>query len=153
MTTHGNRKRYLTADVTAALRETDNNTFTPHSQIVLAAEVHALRAALRTIARAVLTADNGNTHGDNGPEGTIMETTELPELMSIADVAAWLRKSVKAVRHMRNRGILPVPIVVPGMRSLRWRRETLLNWWLVAESRSRKTKRTQTNDSTNQRVT
>lgn len=62
MTTRGNRKRYSTAEITDALRATDNNVFTPHSQIVLAAEVHALREALRTIARAVLQADNSDTH-------------------------------------------------------------------------------------------
>lgn len=64
--------------------------------------------------------------------------TELPELMNITDVAQWLRKSVKSVRNMRARGQLPAPIRVAGMASLLWRRDTLLNWWEAAESRSRK---------------
>lgn len=36
-------KRYAPAEVQAALAETERMTFTPHSQIVLAAEVLALR--------------------------------------------------------------------------------------------------------------
>lgn len=69
-----------------------------------------------------------------------METPDahtLPELMSIADVAVWLRKSVKAVRNMRSRGLLPAPIRVPGMQSLLWKRSDLSHWLQAAESRSR----------------
>lgn len=61
--TRTNRKRYSTSEVADALHDTANNTFTPHSQIVLAAEVCALRESIRIIARAVLQADNADNGG------------------------------------------------------------------------------------------
>lgn len=63
------------------------------------------------------------------------ERSELPDLLSVRDVAQWLRKSAKAVRTMRERGQLPPPINHPSLRTLLWRRSDLANWFLQAESR------------------
>lgn len=51
---------------------------------------------------------------------------DLPELLNVADIAAWLKKSCRAVYHMRERGQLPPPIRVG--RSLLWDRGVLCDW-------------------------
>jgi hypothetical protein len=58
-------------------------------------------------------------------------SAELPDLMSVCDVAQWLRITEKAVRNMRDRGQLPAPVLRPNSRSLRWLRADLLEWWLA----------------------
>jgi predicted DNA-binding transcriptional regulator AlpA len=50
----------------------------------------------------------------------------FPELMNADEVAAWLRKSRKAIYEMRARGQLPPPIRVG--RRLLWSREALGTW-------------------------
>ncbi len=59
-----------------------------------------------------------------------MAKQDLPELMSVRDIAIWLRKSPKAVRTMHERGQLPRAIRHPGIRVLRWRRQDLAEWLL-----------------------
>lgn len=66
------------------------------------------------------------------------KSAELPELCNTRDVAAWLRKSPKAVRTMRERGQLPPPIHHPSMRGLLWRKADLADWFCSAEPRARK---------------
>lgn len=50
----------------------------------------------------------------------------LPELLTIKDVALWLRTTEKAVHHMRERGQLPPPIKIG--RRLLWDKEKLASW-------------------------
>jgi len=64
-----------------------------------------------------------------------MARLDLPDLLNVHDVAAWLRKSPKAVRTMRERGQLPPPIQHPSMRGLLWRKADLVNWLSQTESR------------------
>ena len=65
-----------------------------------------------------------------------MALGELPELMSVDDVARWLRKSPKAVRRMRERGKLPAPIRHIDVRALMWRRADLVQWFSQSRTRA-----------------
>lgn len=47
-------KRYTKPEVDAALEETERNATTPHGQIVLAGEVHALRLQYRAVGRCTV---------------------------------------------------------------------------------------------------
>jgi len=64
-----------------------------------------------------------------------MSRAELPELLSVADVAAWLRKTPKAIRVMRCRGQLPPAIDHPQLGGVRWRRADLLEWFCRPDAR------------------
>lgn len=54
------------------------------------------------------------------------QPTPLEPLWTIEDVAAFLRVSIDAARHMRRQRQLPEPIKMG--RSLRWRRSDLEAW-------------------------
>ncbi|HKU42166.1 MAG TPA: helix-turn-helix domain-containing protein [Polyangiales bacterium] len=65
------------------------------------------------------------------------ENVGVPELMTVDDVAAWLRTSRKAVHHLHERGQLPKPKRLG--RRLLWERSSLCTWWaerVVSSSRS-----------------
>jgi hypothetical protein len=69
-----------------------------------------------------------------------MAKTDLPELLSIEDIAIWLRKTPKAVRAMRARGQLPPAIEHSQLKCLRWRRIDLAQWFVQNESRARRSR-------------
>ncbi len=73
------------------------------------------------------TRNRGAVKGPGGPpRGGRPVSTELPGLVSIPEVAEWLRTTPKAIYNMIARGQLPPPIRVG--RRLLFEREKLLRW-------------------------
>ncbi len=60
------------------------------------------------------------------PAGSERTPPGLPGLLSVAEVAGWLRTSTKAVYAMAARGQIPAPIRIG--RRLLFEREKLLSW-------------------------
>ena len=58
----------------------------------------------------------------------VMAANEPPPFtMTDAEIARELRLSAKTIRRMNDDGRLPQPVVV-GARSLRWVRQTIVEW-------------------------
>lgn len=59
-----------------------------------------------------------------------MTTAETPirsEFLTSRELATLLRTSVGSLRNARSKGLLPLPIAVPGV-GLRWRRADIDCW-------------------------
>ena len=55
------------------------------------------------------------------------ETTTLPELLTLADIAKLLQVSTRTVHRYRSEGSLCEPVLLAG-RTPRWRRSDVLAW-------------------------
>jgi len=71
----------------------------------------------------------------NAANGVGARTAEPARLLTVQDLATFLRTSPKAVRLMRDRGQLPAPIRLGDSRRLLWRAIDVAEWLDRTESR------------------
>ena len=65
----------------------------------------------------------------------VQSSPSLPTLLTVQDLASWLRTTRKAIHIMTQRGKLPAPINI-GQRRLLWRERDVADWLDRMESRS-----------------
>jgi len=59
----------------------------------------------------------------------------LPELLTVQDLATFLKTTPNAVRLMHGRGQLPAPVRIGDSRRLLWRTDDVSQWLDRTESR------------------
>lgn len=67
------------------------------------------------------------THSTVATPSAIHVQGSLPLTLSCADLARELKASTKTIQRMNDAGALPQPVTV-GARSLRWVRQTIVEW-------------------------
>ena len=65
--------------------------------------------------------------GQSNAKPTVAANEPPPFTMTDAEIARELRLSAKTIRRMNDDGKLPQPVTV-GARSLRWVRQTIVEW-------------------------